>query len=115
MVPSNLSRIVRANVRLNIAIPMLFFVPIQAKVGNGSGRDEGDKLKGQSAESCWTFLLVQEPQGTQGTYRSSKWHYRQRKSIFELIMHFIADTDADENDVGIRFRLQIQTQLFLQP
>ena len=23
-----------------------------------------------------------------GNYRSSKWHYRQRKIVFELIMHF---------------------------
>ena len=44
--------------------------------------------------------------------RSSKWHYRQRKIIFELIMHFIADTDTDENCFGINFLLQIQTQLF---
>ena len=34
-------------------------------------------------------------------YRSSKWHYRQRKIIFELIMHFIADTDADKNYFGM--------------
>ena len=30
-------------------------------------------------------------------YRSSKWHYRQRKYILELLMHFIADTDTDRN------------------
>ena len=36
-------------------------------------------------------------------YRSSKWHYRQRKNIFELIMHFIADTDADEYSFGNNF------------
>ena len=36
-------------------------------------------------------------------YRSSKWHYRQRKIIFELIMHIIADTDTDENYFGINF------------
>ena len=31
----------------------------------------------------------------------SKWYYRQRKTIFKLNMHFIADTDTDENDFGI--------------
>ena len=36
-------------------------------------------------------------------YRSSKWHYRQRKMIFELIMHFIADTDTDKNDLELFF------------
>ena len=36
-------------------------------------------------------------------YRSSKWHYRQRKIIFELILHFIADTDTDEYYSGINF------------
>ena len=36
-------------------------------------------------------------------YRSSKWHYRQRKIIFELIMHFVADTDAAENYFGVNF------------
>ena len=36
-------------------------------------------------------------------YRSSKWHYRQRKIIFELIMHFIADTDTDIIYFGIIF------------
>ena len=36
-------------------------------------------------------------------YRSSKWHCRQRKIIFELIMHFVADTDTDENSFGIYF------------
>ena len=35
--------------------------------------------------------------------RSSKWHYRQRKIIFELIVLFIADTDTDENYLGINF------------
>ena len=30
-------------------------------------------------------------------YHLSKWHYRQRKFIFELVMHFIADTDTDDN------------------
>ena len=28
-------------------------------------------------------------------------------------MHFVADTDTDENYSGINFSLQIQTQLFL--
>ena len=36
-------------------------------------------------------------------YRSSKWHHRQRKIIFELFMHFIADTDTDENYFEINF------------
>ena len=36
-------------------------------------------------------------------YRSFKWHYRQRKNIFELILHFVADTDTDENYFGINF------------
>ena len=37
-------------------------------------------------------------------YRSSKWHYRQRKLILELItMLFIADTDTDKNYFGINF------------
>ena len=39
-----------------------------------------------------------------GAYRSSKWHYRQRKIFFELIMHFIADTDTDENYLELIFR-----------
>ena len=34
-------------------------------------------------------------------YQSSKWHYRQRNSIFELVMQFIADTD--ENYIRINF------------
>ena len=29
--------------------------------------------------------------------------YRQRKFVFELIMPFVADTDTDENDLGINF------------
>ena len=41
--------------------------------------------------------------GTGGAYRSSKWHYRQRRIIFELFMHFIADTDTDENYFEINF------------
>ena len=32
-----------------------------------------------------------------------EWHYTQRKIILELIMHFIADTDTDENYSGIHF------------
>ena len=43
--------------------------------------------------------MLKQPSG----YRSSKWHYRQRKIILELIMHFIADTDTDENYSGINF------------
>ena len=42
-------------------------------------------------------------QGSLCAYRSSKWHYRQRKIIFELIMHFIADTDTDKYYFGINF------------
>ena len=42
-----------------------------------------------------------------GHYRSSKWHYRQRKIIFELIMHFIADTDTDEYSFGYNFPYQM--------
>ena len=38
-----------------------------------------------------------------GKYRSSKWHYRLRNNSFELIMHFIADTDTDENYFEINF------------
>ena len=38
-----------------------------------------------------------------GYYRSSKWHYKQRKHIFELIMHFIADTDTDKIYLGDLF------------
>ena len=45
-------------------------------------------------------------------YRSSKWHYRQRTNIFELILHLVADTETDDNYLGITFSLQIQTQLF---
>ena len=45
----------------------------------------------------------------------SKWHYRQRKIIFELIMHFIADTDTDENYLefffGSRYRDSCSLQL----
>ena len=33
----------------------------------------------------------------------SGWHYRQRKIILELIMHFKADTDTDKNYFGINF------------
>ena len=50
-----------------------------------------------------------------GCYRSSKWHYRKRERnyIFDLIiMHFIADTDTDENYFEINFSWQIQMQLF---
>ena len=36
-------------------------------------------------------------------YRSSKWHDRQRKTTSELILHFITDTDTDENYFGIKF------------
>ena len=51
--------------------------------------------------SSFTILVRQDACPRGRTYRSSKWHYRQRKIIFELIMHFIADTDTDENDFGI--------------
>ena len=30
-------------------------------------------------------------------------YYRQRKIIFELVWHFVADTDTDKNDFGIVF------------
>ena len=56
--------------------------------------------------ALWHIIFTYE-------YRSSKWHYRQIKMIFKLIMHFIADTDADENYFGIDFSEQMQTQLFL--
>ena len=36
-------------------------------------------------------------------YRSSKWHYRERKFICGVMKHFIADTDADETCFGIHF------------
>ena len=38
----------------------------------------------------------------------------EEKNIFELIMHFIADTDTDDENYyfGINFSLQMQTQLF---
>ena len=39
----------------------------------------------------WSSKMVTD----QKAHRSSKWHYRQRKHIFELIMHFTADTDTD--------------------
>ena len=45
-------------------------------------------------------------------YHSSKWHYRQSKIIFELILLFIADTDTDENKFGIHFSLRRQMPLF---
>ena len=35
--------------------------------------------------------------------RASKWHYRQRKISFELIMHFIANTDTDRNIFELNF------------
>ena len=47
-------------------------------------------------------------------YRSSKWHYRQRKILFELNMHFIADTDTDENYFGIVFCSRYRNSCSLQ-
>ena len=46
------------------------------------------------------------PQTSKRTYRSSKWHYRQRKIIFALFKRFIADTDTDADEMffGINFR-----------
>ena len=35
--------------------------------------------------------------------RPSRWHYRQIKNIFELIMHVIADADTDKNYFGFHF------------
>ena len=48
-------------------------------------------------------------------YRSSKWHYRQRKIIFELIMHFIADADTDENYLEFIFGSRYRDSCSLQP
>ena len=47
--------------------------------------------------------LPDDPPERVKKYRSSKWHYRQRKIISELFMHFIADTDTDENYFEINF------------
>ena len=47
-------------------------------------------------------------------YRSSKWHYRQIKVIFELIMCFIADTDTDKNYFGIHFHSRYRHSCYLQ-
>ena len=43
---------------------------------------------------------------------ASRWHCRQRKIIFDLFVHFIADTDTDENCFEINFSWQIQIQWF---
>ena len=69
---------------------------------------------------AWEASEVEIPEKTMGKitkflspvrspYRSSKWHYRQREIICGLIMHFIADTDTDENCFGINLSLQMQT------
>ena len=39
-------------------------------------------------------------------YRASKWHYRHRKMIFEVIWHCVADTDTDKTYFGIIFLLR---------
>ena len=70
----------------------LWQAPIQAVRGLGA------------IESASCKLLHGSHCGVVGApYRSSKWHYRQRKIILELIMHFIADTDTDPNDFRINF------------
>ena len=54
------------------------------------------------------------PSWSPSGYRPSKWHYRQRKIIFELIMHFIADTDTDENYLELIFRSRCRHSCSLQ-
>ena len=59
---------------------------------NFSGRIPGGRTPGKD--------LFFRPQKD---YRSSKWHYRQRKNILEIIVHFVADTDTDEDYFGMNF------------
>ena len=69
--------------------------------GSKLGRGEvcGSECGGYG--SSWKATLSK---GIVGPYRkirrypvSSKWHYRHRKTICGLAMHFMADTDTDEN------------------